>query len=72
MIATEQKEDGMTQPATMTVEEAGRTLGIGRALAYELARRGEIPVVRLGRRLVVPRAQLQRLLEGEPERPAAA
>lgn len=48
---------------TMTVEEAAVALGISRALAYEAARRGEIPVVRIGRRMLVPRAALTRLLE---------
>ncbi len=48
--------------ATLTIEEAARELGIGRGLAYELARRGEIPTLRLGRRLVVPVAAFQRLL----------
>lgn len=43
-------------PKTLTVEAAAEQLGISRGLAYELARRGEIPVLRLGRRLVVPRA----------------
>jgi len=47
---------------TLTVEEAGRLLGIGRGLAYEAARRGDIPTLRIGRRLVVPRAALDRLL----------
>ena len=46
----------------MTVEEAGRLLGIGRNLAYEAARRGEIPTVRLGRRMLVPTARLRELL----------
>lgn len=49
---------------TLSVEEAGRRLGVGRGLAYELARRGEIPSLRLGRRLVVPVAALDRLLNG--------
>lgn len=48
---------------TVTVEEAARMLGIGRNLAYELARRGRLPVIRLGRRIVVPRVGLERLLE---------
>src|SRR5215218_11469955 len=47
---------------TLTVEEAGKLLGVGRGLAYELAERGEIPALRLGRRLVVPRARLMALL----------
>ncbi len=48
--------------ATLTVEEAARELGVGRGLGYELARRGVIPTLRLGRRLVVPVAALDRLL----------
>lgn len=47
----------------LTVAEAAEALGISRALAYELVRRGEIPAVRLGRRIVVPRDALERLLE---------
>lgn len=47
---------------TLTVAEAGRLLGIGRASAYQAVTRGEIPTIRLGRRLVVPKAALDRLL----------
>jgi excisionase family DNA binding protein len=43
---------------TITVEDAARLLGISRGLAYEAARRGDLPVIRLGRRLLVPRARL--------------
>jgi excisionase family DNA binding protein len=49
---------------TMSVEEAGRALGISRGLAYELVARGELPALRLGRRWVVPRRALERMLEG--------
>ena len=50
---------------TLTVEEAAAALGIGRTSAYELARRGELPgVIRLGRRFVVSRDVLERLLSG--------
>jgi excisionase family DNA binding protein len=45
-----------------TVTEAAQLLGISRAFAYELAVRGEIPVIRFGRRIVVPKAQLLALL----------
>jgi excisionase family DNA binding protein len=38
-----------------SVEEAGRRLGISRAHAYELMARGELPHLRLSRRLVVPK-----------------
>ena len=39
----------------LTVAEAGKLLGISRAFAYELVARGELPVIRLGRRIVVPK-----------------
>lgn len=38
----------------MSVEEAGQRLGISRCLAYELARSGGLPTLRLGRRYVIP------------------
>jgi excisionase family DNA binding protein len=47
---------------TISVEDAARLLGISRGLAYEAARRGELPVIRLGRRLLVPRARLLELV----------
>lgn len=49
----------------MTVEEAGALLGISRGLDYELVRRGELPSLRLGRRLVVPIQRLQSMLDGD-------
>ena len=36
--------------------------GIGRNQAYEAARRGEIPTIRIGKRILVPVAALDRLL----------
>ncbi|MBI2916487.1 MAG: helix-turn-helix domain-containing protein [Chloroflexi bacterium] len=47
---------------TMSVEDCARLLGIGRQSAYEAVRRGEVPAIRIGRRLLVPRAALERLL----------
>ncbi len=52
-----------TNRLTLTVEEAARLLGISRALGYELVARGELPSIRLGRRIVVPRRALEALLE---------
>jgi excisionase family DNA binding protein len=48
----------------MTVEEAAATLGISRAFAYEAITRNEVPHVRIGRRILVPRAALERMLGG--------
>lgn len=51
---------------TVTVEEAAELLGISRAFAYLLVARNELPSLRLGRRVVVPRRALDRLLDVEP------
>jgi excisionase family DNA binding protein len=49
---------------TYSVEEAGRILGYSRNTAYEAAKTGELPVIRLGRKIRVPKVALQRLLDG--------
>jgi excisionase family DNA binding protein len=62
----------MSEKLTFTVEEAGRMLGVSRNTAYACARSGELPVVKLGHRLVVPKAALLRLLEGAGQKPSGA
>lgn len=47
---------------TMTVTEAAELLGLSRNAAYAAIERREIPALRFGRRLVVPRAAIERLL----------
>ena len=47
---------------TLTVEEAGTLLGISRAFAYEAVNRGDIPSIRIGRRILVPKVALERML----------
>jgi excisionase family DNA binding protein len=49
---------------TISVEEAGRILGCSRNGAYEAVKRGEIPCIRIGKRLFVPKAALERMLYG--------
>jgi excisionase family DNA binding protein len=49
---------------TLTVPEVAELLGISRAFAYELVARHELPALRLGRRLVVPRHMIEALLDG--------
>jgi excisionase family DNA binding protein len=48
----------------MTVEEAATRLGISRPSAYQGVRFGQIPSIRIGRRLLVPVAALDRMLNG--------
>jgi excisionase family DNA binding protein len=65
-VANDQS-NGTTGRKTLTVEEAAKLLGIGRGLAYEGVRDGSIPSVRIGRRVLVPRARLLALLGEETE-----
>jgi excisionase family DNA binding protein len=61
-----QRDVDRERPLTVTVETAGRVLGISRGLAYELVRRGDLRAIRLGRRLVVPMKAIDELLDGVP------
>jgi excisionase family DNA binding protein len=64
-VKTETTRQLQQLPDALTVPEAARVLRIGRNSAYEAIRRQEIPSVRLGRRLLVPKQALLRLLSGE-------
>lgn len=48
---------------TMSVDEVAQALGISRNHAFRCVERGEIPSVRIGRRVLVPVAFLDRLLD---------
>ncbi len=47
----------------ITVPEAAAMLGISRNFAYELVKQGKLPVIRFGKRLLIPRLALDRMLE---------
>ena len=53
-----------SEKVTITIIEAAKMLGVGRNQAYEAAHRGDIPVIRIGRRLLVPLAAFRQMLEG--------
>ena len=55
----------MTEQHVMTVEEAAVILRISRNGAYEAVKRGEIPSIRIGRRILVPRIAFEKMLNGE-------
>jgi len=61
----------MSKRLTLSVPEAAELLGVSRGVAYEAARSGELPTVRLGRRLVVPRAKFEAMLGLNGHGPAA-
>lgn len=48
----------LDERVTISVEDAGRVLGLGRAAAYRAAQRGDIPTIRIGSRLIVSTAAL--------------
>jgi len=56
---------------TTTIVRAAKRLGIGRNQAYEAARKGEIPAIRIGCRWLVPTAALDRMLRGGDEKRGA-
>ena len=55
-------DDHHQHPLVYAVPETAHLLGVSRAFAYELVRRGELPSLRLGRRVVVPRRAVEELL----------
>ena len=58
--------DDWRSRSTLTIEETAPIIRLSRGSTYEAARSGEIPTIRIGRRLLVPVAGLRRLL-GELE-----
>jgi len=57
-------ETSKPERRVVTLEEAASILRISRGSAYEAAKRKEIPTIRIGRRLLVPLAALERMLAG--------
>ena len=43
----------------LTIREAGEAIGIGKSKMYELIREGEIPILRIGRAVRIPAADLR-------------
>ena len=49
----------MNEKLTLSVEEAGKLLGVSRQIAYQLIHRADFPTLHIGRRILVPRKQLE-------------
>lgn len=60
---TESKEQ--PESLTYTVDQVAAMLDLSRGATYEAVSRGEIPSLRFGRRLVVPRAAFERMLQAK-------
>ncbi len=54
--------DDIRSRPSVTVEEAGRALGLGRVSAYRAVRDGSIPSIRINNRICVPTPRLLALL----------
>jgi excisionase family DNA binding protein len=52
------------ETATVSVPNAAKVLGISRASAYKAAKNGELPVIKLGKRVLVLRDGLQKMIAG--------
>ena len=57
-------EKPQNERATLTVSEAARILGISRGLCYQMVRQGKLPTLTFGKRILVCRVALERMLEG--------
>ena len=53
----------MTEKLTLSVEEAGKLLGVSRQVAYQLIHRADFPTLHIGRRILVPRKQLEEWMD---------
>jgi excisionase family DNA binding protein len=58
------RSDIANLPELCRVDEARRVLRISKSTVYELIRRGDLPSVRLGRLVRVPRVALERFAAG--------
>jgi excisionase family DNA binding protein len=59
--AIETSLDPTVKP-TCTIDECAALLGVARSSAYAAARAGDLPVIQIGRRLLVPTAALIKML----------
>jgi hypothetical protein len=50
---------------TLSIPESGKVLGIGRNQAYQAAQSGALPTLKFGKRIVVPIARLEKMLNGD-------
>jgi excisionase family DNA binding protein len=55
-------------PQFLSVEEFRTFVGLGRSTVYDLLRRGEMPCIRFGRVLRIPKTALRPYMEVNTER----
>lgn len=52
-----------TQKSMMVVEEVARELRVGKSKVYEMINKGELPVIRIGRKFRIPVVLFRQWLE---------
>ncbi len=57
------KKKDRSERRTYDIREAGRMLGLGTNASYAAAHRGQIPTIKIGGRLLVPKVAFDRMLE---------
>jgi excisionase family DNA binding protein len=60
----------MTEPLAVSITEACRLLGVGRSKLYELIAANELPLIKLGRKSLVPVASLRNFVESKTKEAA--
>jgi hypothetical protein len=58
----------LIEEVSIPVEVAGQALGIRRSAAYAAVRSGELPHIRIGKRISIPTAVIRRMLQIEDQR----
>jgi excisionase family DNA binding protein len=66
MVTTMRIELDPAVAPTLSVDEAANVLGVGRSTAYTAVHSGEIPSIRVGKRIRVPTAAVRRMLDLDP------
>jgi excisionase family DNA binding protein len=51
-----------TNPTVLTVVEVAKILRIGKISVYQAIQRGEVPSIRIGRRILIPKFALEQML----------
>jgi excisionase family DNA binding protein len=62
----------MEEKVVLTIEEAAEYLKISRPSTYQAAKKGDIPIIRIGRRILVPVSALEKMLSNAGADNAAA
>ncbi len=57
----------MDKKSCVKVKAAAAMLGLSRNFTYDLVKQGKLPMIKFGKRMLIPRAALEKMLEGSDE-----